>query len=204
MALRGSGSRIALFLVVVVAIFAGVFYGLDRAGRVGSTSSPGPGSTSGSGERPSPSSSSRSGSGAGRKSASGAHVIWGICAAPKCTGDLIGQETQLGRKFAVVKTYHSIVTPSMPASDEQLVASGHSLLYSISPVQPSPVGGFSFDTLTDISAGRYDSTALAQLQQLNGISTTPYVIFDGEPENILETRACSQPGNDAASGPEFV
>ena len=95
MALRGSGSWIALFLVVVVAIFAGVFYGLDRAGRVGSTSSPGPGSTSGSGERPSPSSSSRLGAGAGRKSASGAHVIWGICAAdivawlkkirPKCS-----------------------------------------------------------------------------------------------------------------------
>jgi len=196
----GSGSRIALFLVLLAAIFAGVFYGLDRARRVGSTSSPGPGSSSSPGVRPSSSSSS----GSGRKSASGAHVVWGICAAPKCTGDLIGQESQLGRKFAVAKTYHSIAQPSMSPTDQQLVESGHSLLYSISPVQPSPGGRFSFDKLTDIAAGRYDSTALAQLKQLNGISTTPYVIFDGEPENILETRACSQPGNNAVCGPEFV
>ena len=40
--------------------------------------------------------------------------------------------------------------------------------------------------------------------KLNGIKTTPYLVFDGEPEIILETRACSQPGDNAVCGPEFV
>jgi Glycosyl hydrolase family 26 len=174
----GSAGRTLLTIVVVLAIIGGAIYAVLHSVHPGSTSTP--------------------------KSVAGGHVLWGICANPRCTGDLIGQESALGRKFAVVKTYHSIIQSGLTPADQQLVSSGHSLLYSISPVQPNGAGGFSFDQLTEIAAGRFDNQALGQLKQLNGIDTTPYIIFDGEPENILETRACSQPGNDAVCGPQFV
>ncbi len=141
----------------------------------------------------------------------GQNVIWGACGYPqKCDGHFISSESQLGRSFAVAKTYHTITTPGLTPNDQSLVSSGHSLLYSIDPPSPKSGGGYTFFPLKDISAGIYDSQILAQLQQLNGISTTPYLIFDGEAENLLEIQACSAPRdaqgkpNYAVCGPEFV
>jgi hypothetical protein len=102
-----------------------------------------------------------------------------------------------------VKTYQAVSTPGLSQLNRDFVASGHSLLYSISPSEPSG-NRFTFDALVDIAAGKYDAAMLPQLQALNGIRTTPYVVFDGEPENVLETRACSKPGDHKVCGPEFV
>ncbi len=147
----------------------------------------------------------------------GSVVIWGACGFPqKCDGNFISSESQLGRTFAVAKTYHTITTPGLTANDQSLVSSGHSLLYSIDPPSPNPTGGtglgrYSYYKLNDIAAGKYDQQILNQLTQLNGTATTPYLIFDGEAENLLELQACSEaPKNTATTpnyakcGPEFV
>ena len=77
-------------------------------------------------------------------------------------------------------------------------------MYSISPAEPAAGGKFTFDTLADVAAGKYDQQFLAQLQPLNALPSTPFVAFDDEPENVLETRACSKPGDHKVCGPEFV
>src|SRR5256885_10043351 len=133
------------------------------------------------------------------------HVSWGICGVPdQCSGDLIDAEAALGRTFAVAKTYHPFSAKALTDADRTLAFSDHALLYSISPLEQSASGALTFDRLTDVVAGRYDDQLIAQLQALNRIPTTPFVIFDDEPDNATEAKACSKPGDHKVCGPEFA
>lgn len=118
--------------------------------------------------------------------------MWGLT-----EEDLETVETAEGRPIALVRVYHTFGDSLVGSRELGLVQQGRALLLSVAPVTSAgaPV------SLSDIAAGRYDSYLGPQLDVYDRIASTPYFIFDHEPNNSRHAAACSSP---SACGSEFV